>query len=96
MRSERLGIKCFGNEEVNTAIGDVVALSLGSVNGGSSVHMEAFVVDNNSSIKNVHIEVVKKDFSHLNDIWCSDVCKGEDMLEIIEIVGLECWMDHVI
>jgi len=49
--------------------------------------MEAFVVENISSVKNVHIEIAKKDLSHLTDIWCSNVCKREDMLEIDCLVG---------
>ena len=42
-----------------------------------------------SRIQNEHIEVVKHNFPHLQDIWFSDVCrKGED-LEIDVLIGAD-------
>ena len=44
VRTERLGIKVFGASEAVTAMREVVAFSLGSVNRNKNVRIEAFVV----------------------------------------------------
>ena len=89
VRNESLGIKCFGNEETKTAVRDVVELSLNNINGVKSIQIEAFVVDNISTISNVHAEIVKKGFPHLIDIWFSDVCRSEEKLEIDCLIGAD-------
>jgi hypothetical protein len=38
-------------------------------------------------ISNKHIEVVNKDFSHLRNLWFSDVCQTKEELEIDLLIG---------
>lgn len=87
VRTEQLGIKVFGASEADTAMREVVEFSLGPLSGRSSVKIEAFVVEDISCIPNIHPEIVKNDYDHLRNIWFSDVCKSDDMLEVDCLLG---------
>eukprot|EP00794_Sanderia_malayensis_P016165 gene16165-biopygen13734 len=91
VRTERLGIKAFGSTESNVAMRDVVRISLGPSQGGESVSVEAFVVKDIASIPNIHIEVVKSNYSHLSKLWFSDVSGSEDTLEVDCLIGSD-WL----
>ena len=78
VRKEQVGIKAFGRDKSNVAARDVVRISLGSSQRGESVLVEAVVVKDISSIPNVHIEVVKRNYPHLSKLWFSDVSRTEE------------------
>ena len=82
VRTERLGIKVFLASEAVTAMREVVELFLGSLDGKKNVKIEAFVVKDISSIRNIHTEIIKHNYKHLRNIWFSDVCKDNSTLEI--------------
>ena len=88
-RRERLGIKTFGSTNVDEKVRDVVRMQLESVEGKKAGIIEAYVVENISEIHNEHIEVIKKDFKHLNKLWFSDVCKSKEVLEIDILIGID-------
>ena len=44
--------------------------------------LEAYIVDNVSSIQNNHVELVKKNYAHLKNIWFSDVCRERNLLKL--------------
>ena len=67
-RRERIGIKTFGSTNVDEKVRDVVRMQLESVEGKKAGIIEAYVVENISEIHNEHIEVIKKDFKHLNKL----------------------------
>eukprot|EP00794_Sanderia_malayensis_P017243 gene17243-biopygen14837 len=87
VRSERLGIKAFGSKEPDVACRDVVNLSLGGVRGKKNVSIEAYVVDDISSIQNIHVEHVKKNYEYLSHVYFSDVCRDKETLLIDCLVG---------
>ena len=68
VRRQELGIKVFEDKEAATEIRDVVEISLGALNDKKSVKIEAFVVKDISTIPNVHVERVKKNFLHLTNV----------------------------
>ena len=82
VRQGYTGIKAFGSKEVDMACRDVVELTLGGVDGGRSVSIEAYIVDGISSIQNIHVELVRKDYAYLWNIWFSDVCRESNLLEV--------------
>ena len=86
VRSEQLGIKAFGSREVN-ATRDVVDVSLKSCQGGKAIKIEEFVVDDISDIPNIHAEIVTKNYEHLTELWVSDVCRSDDVLEVGCLIG---------
>ena len=78
----------FGRNEVDFAKRDVFVISLSS-SGSQSVKIECFLVNEISSITNEHVEILKKDYSHLQRIHFSDVAKDEDFLKVDILVGSE-------
>ena len=90
VRREELGIKVFGSKEAVNEMRDVVEFSLSALNDISGVTIEAFVVKDISSIPNVHVDRVKRDFLHLNNVWFADVCRDNEMLEVDCLVGSDC------
>ena len=91
VRRQELGIKVFGGKEAVTEMRDVVEISLSALNDERSVKIEAFVVKDISTIPNVHVERVKKDFLHLTNVWFSDVSREDDMLQVDCLVGSD-WL----
>ena len=91
VRKECLGIRAFGSKEANVAMRDVVEISLSSSQGKNGILIEAFVVNDISDIPNVHVETVKKKFSHLANLWFSDVCRFGDILEVDCLIGSDSW-----
>ena len=51
--------------------------------------IEAYVVPEVSRISNEHVEVVKNDFTHLRDLWFSDVYQSKEELEIDVPIGAD-------
>ena len=88
LREEELGIKTFGRNEPEVKKRAVYELSLGSLNGNArSVRVQAFVVDEISTINNIHVEEIKKSYAHLSNVYFSDVCRSADFLEIDILIG---------
>ena len=95
MRKERLGIRAFGSKEVDIACRDMVELTLGGINGGRSVSIEAYIVDDISSIQNIHPDLVKRDYAHLKNILFSDVYRERNLLEVDCLIGSDyLWAFH--
>ncbi|CAB3983315.1 TNF receptor-associated factor 3, partial [Paramuricea clavata] len=87
LRKEWLSISTFGRKTTESGLRDVVLIDLIPVSGGGSLTLEAYVVPEISRISNEHVEVVKKDFSHLHNLWFSDVCRTKEELEIDLLIG---------
>ena len=87
LKKEWLSISTFGRNTTDSGLRDVVLVDLIPVSGGRNLTLEAYVVPEISRISNEHVEVVKKDFSHLRDLWFSDVCRTKEELEIDLLIG---------
>ena len=87
LREEQLGIKTFGKSEPELKKRAGYQVTLVPVRGhGRSVTVEAFAVDEMSTIDNIHVEKVKLNYEHLSNIYFSDVSKL-DILEIDILIG---------
>ena len=87
VRKEKLTIKAFGSNENEEKVRDVVEFSLSSLRGGKRVEVQCYVVDEITDIANEHIEVVKKSYSHLKNVWFSDVSRHQETLSIDILIG---------
>ena len=82
VRKENLSIKAFGCRETDDSMRDVVEFYLVPLRGET-----CFVVDDITSITNIHVEDVKKPYPHLHMIYFSDVSRLEDKLSIQILIG---------
>ena len=90
VRRERLGIKAFGSKEAEECERDVVEFDLVPLKGEKKkVKVSCFVVDNITSIANIHVEHVKKLYPHLQMIYFSDVSRFEERLNIHVLIGAD-------
>ena len=90
VRRERLGIKAFGSKEAVEGERDLVEFYLVPLKRGEKrVKIICFVVDNITSITNIHVEQVKKHYPHLERIYFSDVSRCEDKLDIQILIGAD-------
>ena len=87
IRREWLSISTFGQKTTESRLRDVVLIDLIPVRGARNLTLEAYDVPEISRISNEHVEVVKKDFSHLRNLWISDVCRTKEELEIDLLIG---------
>ena len=87
IRWELLGIDTFGQKCVNAEQREVVELKLESTNGNRVSSLEAFVVPEICSVQNSHVELARREYPHLKNIWFSDVCKSDEQLEIDVLIG---------
>ena len=87
IRWELLGIDTFGQKCVNAEQREVVELKLESTNGNKVISLEAFVVPEICSVQNSHVELARREYPHLKNIWFSDVCKSDEQLEIDVLIG---------
>ena len=85
-RKENLRICRFGETNVDVSAKDIVQINLSSVDKKYNIQFEACVVDSYSQLENQNLEVVKKDFVHLKDIWFSDVGRKEKRIQSIQIL----------
>eukprot|EP00794_Sanderia_malayensis_P019568 gene19567-biopygen14529 len=91
-RRESLSVRAFGSGETDVKMRDVVKIALAPLGQGKSVNVECFVIDDISCIANEHLEVVKNNFSHLNNIWFSDGSRKEEVLTVDVLIGAdELW-----
>ena len=88
-RKENLRICRFGETNVDVSAKDIVQINLSSVDKKYNIPFEACVVDSISQLENQHLEIVKKDFVHLKDIWFSDVDPKEEQLSIQILIGAD-------
>lgn len=89
IRKEWLAVSTFGKQLTESRLRNVVAVDLFPTGGGRAMRVEAYVVPEISRIQNEHVEVVKHDFPHLQDIWFSDVCRRGDELEVDLLIGAD-------
>ena len=87
VRRETLSIQAFGSTDAQERVRDVVEIDLVSLNGKKRVKVLCFVVDDIASIANVHPEIVKKSYPHIKEVYFSDVCKGQEVLDIHVLIG---------
>jgi len=87
VRKEELGIVAFGSTDAEVKTRDVVEVCLVPRTGKKKVTLQCFVVDEISSISNVHPEVVRKNYPHLHDIWFSDICRHKERLQVDILIG---------
>ena len=86
-RREVLEILPFGSTDAEVKTRDVVEVGLVHVDGKKIVTLQCYVVDEISSITNSHPEIVKKTYSHLNNIWFSDICRHKKRLKVDILIG---------
>ena len=79
----------FRETNVDVSAKDIVQINLSSVDKKYNIPFEACVVDFISQLENQHLEIVKKDFVHLKDIWFSDVDPKEEQLSIQIPIGAD-------
>ena len=87
LREEELGVKTFGSSESEIVMRKVYAIPLVSLNGGESITIEAFLVNEISTIANQHVEEIKNVYSHLKGIQFSDFSRYDDFLEMDILIG---------
>jgi uncharacterized protein YggU (UPF0235/DUF167 family) len=61
----------------------VVDFKINTTKGNRSVGVEALVQI--CQVRNKHLEIVKGEYSHLKDLWLSDMCKSNDVLVVMVI-----------
>ena len=89
LRREWLTVNTFGQRATGSNFWDVVGIDLTPVGGGKVMRIEAFVVPEISRVRNEHLEIARRNYSHLAQIWLSDVCKGSEQLEIDLLIGAD-------
>ena len=89
VRNEWLEVSTFGGVSGEGKMREVVDFELGSVKGGRSIRVQALAVPQICQVRNEHLEVVKGEYAHLKDLWLSDVCKSNDLLEIDVLIGAD-------
>ena len=95
IREENLSIKVIGRSEAETALRKVFEIPLLPLCGGRKVSVEAFLINEISSIKNEHIERVSNDYPYLQNLVFSDCSSHEDYLEIDLLIGSDyLWQFH--
>ena len=88
LREEMLAIKKVGESEPEIKKREVYEVTLAPLKrNGEGVKVEAFVVDEISTIHNIHVETIMKDYAHLCNVYFSDVCRSEDIVEIDVLIG---------
>ena len=87
VRREKLGIQAFGSKEAEVRVREVVDVCLSPLHESERVVISCYVVDEISSIPNVHPEVVRQLYTHLTGIWFSDVCRAEETLAVDILIG---------
>ena len=88
-RKEWITISTFGQKGKESASREVGRFDIKPLHGGRVQALEAYVVPENSHIRNEHVEVVKNDFLYLRDLWFSDVCQSKEELEIDLLIGAD-------
>ena len=88
VRTEWLSVTAFG-EKKQGALRDVVRVELSPLGGGKTLSSESYVVPEITSITNVHVELVNNHYSHLADLWFSDVNRAEDILHVDLLIGAD-------
>ena len=87
VKQERLSVKTFGKNEVETKVRDIVDFDLSSVNNQQSARIQCYVVDEIATIPNERIDIVKNDFDHLKQIYFSDATKHGETLQVDILIG---------
>ena len=87
VKQERLSVKTFGKNEVETKMRDIVDFDLSSVNNQQSARIQCYVVDEITTIPNERIDIMKNDFDHLKQIYFSDATKHGETLQVDILIG---------
>ena len=89
LRKEWVALNTFGRKAVGSNLSEVMHVDLAPVGGGKISSLEAIVVPEISQVQNEHFEIARNDYSHLANIWFSDVCQKDEKLEIDILVGTD-------
>ena len=76
VREESLSIKTVGCSKVDEKMREVVRVDLELTERKEDRIITVCVVDKMSKEANEHLELIKHDHEHLNDIWFSDVSRS--------------------
>ena len=87
VKQERLSVKTFGMDEAETKVRDIVDFELFSVNGEQSARIQCYVVDEIATIPNERIDLVKRNFDYLKQIYFSDATKHGETLYVDILIG---------
>ncbi|XP_046841149.1 uncharacterized protein LOC124435254 [Xenia sp. Carnegie-2017] len=88
-RREWLEVNTFGGGSNKGRMTEVVQCEVSAVQGGRKIRVEALVVPHICAIKNEHLEVDKSKYSHLKDLWLSDVNLKQDTLDVDVLIGAD-------
>ncbi|XP_028413911.1 uncharacterized protein LOC114536757 [Dendronephthya gigantea] len=89
LRREFLGINTFGQKCTKAEQREVVELKLQPVNGDKIISIEAYVVPEICTVQNSHVELARKNYSHLEGVWFSDVVNFQEELEVDVLIGAD-------
>ena len=88
-RKEWITVSTFGQKGKESGLREVVRFDIMPLRGGRVQALEAYVMPEISRISNEHVEVVKNDYTHLRDLWFSDVCQSKEELQIDLLIGVD-------
>ena len=89
LRREWLTVNTYGRRATGSNLRDVVGTDLTPVGGGKVFRVEAYVVPEISRVHNEHLDIARRNYPHLAQIWLSDVCKSSEQLEIDLLIGAD-------
>lgn len=89
VRQEWLQVSTFGQKSEEARLRDVAEVEIRSVQGDKVASIEVFIVPQISTIHNYHVEVAKKQYSHLKGLWFSDVNRQKEELVIDILIGAD-------
>ena len=87
VKKEKLSLKTLGANEAEVKVRDVVEIDLFSLKGSKSCRIQCYVVDDIATIPNERMDIVKKNFDHLKQIYFSDATRHGDLLQVDILIG---------
>ena len=86
-RKEWLEITTFAKTTCDSKLREVFELEISPFKGHGSIKMEAYAVESIAQVKNEHVELRKRDYAHLRNLWFSDVCRANDVFDVDVLIG---------
>ena len=87
VKKEKLPLKTFGANGAEVKVRDVVEIDLFPLKCSKSCQIKCYVVDDIATIPNERIDIVKKNFNHLKQIYFSDATRHGDLLQVDILIG---------
>ena len=88
VKKEWFAVKTFRNQCSGSRLHDVVSVELATIGKASPGELKPLLYPK-FRVKNEHVEVLKHHYSHLKNIWFSDVHRQAKELEIDILIGAD-------